>query len=166
MGSYKNGFKIKCSQCKTLVLSILLYVCDAWTTTENMENKFKPSKINRMNLINIVFNFILDSLTYIFNLIACDSTIPDNIKIFISNLTSFKNGKLDDINNYRPIALLSQFSKNFDNIIANRFLHFIDKHNLLYAKQYGFIKNSSTSHALYAHYNCIELNLERNNKSD
>ena len=73
-------------------------------------------------------------------------------------------GKPDDINNYRPIALLSQFSKILENIISNRFLHFIDKHNLLYAKQYGFIRNSSTSHALYDHYNFIESNLERNNK--
>ena len=56
----------------------------------------------------------------------------------------FKKGKPGDINNYRPIALLSQFSKILEKIISNRFLHFIDKHNLLYAKQYGFIRNSST----------------------
>ena len=76
----------------------------------------------------------------------------------------FKKGKPDDINNYRPIALLSQFSKILENIISNRFLNFIDKHNLLYAKQYGFIRNSSTSPAFYDHYNFIESNLERNNK--
>ena len=59
----------------------------------------------------------------------------------------FKKVKPDDINNYRPIALLSQFSNIVEKIIYNRFLHFIDKHNILYAKQYGFIRNSSTSHA-------------------
>ena len=69
----------------------------------------------------------------------------------------FKKGKPDDINNYRPTALLSQFSKILEKIISNRFLHFIDK-------QYGFIRNSSTSHALYDHYNFIESNLGRNNK--
>ena len=116
-----------------------------------------------MNIIKIVFNFILDPLTYIFNLIICDSTIPDNMKISVIT-PLLKKGKLDDINNYRPISLLSQFSKILEKIIYNRFLHFIDKHNLLYAKQYGFIRNSSTSHALYDHYNCIESNLERNNK--
>ena len=122
-----------------------------------------------MNIIKIVFNFILDPLTYIFNLIICDSTIPDNMKISVIT-PLFKKGKLDDINNYRPISLLSQFSKILEKIIYNRFLHFIDKHNLLYAKQYGFIRNSSTSHALYIdstiydHYNFIESNLERNNK--
>ena len=36
-----------------------------------------------MNIIKIVFNFILDPLTYIFNLIICDSTIPDNMKITV-----------------------------------------------------------------------------------
>ena len=116
-----------------------------------------------MNIIKIVFNFILDPLTYIFNLIICDSTIPDNMKISVIT-PLLKKGKLDDINNYRPISLLSQFSKILEKIIYNRFLHFINKHNLLYTKQYGFIRNSSTSHALYDHYNVIESNLERNNK--
>ena len=76
----------------------------------------------------------------------------------------FKKGKPDDINKYRPIALLSQFSMILEKIISNRFLYFIDEYNLLYAKQYGFIRNSTTSHALYDHYNYIESNLEINNK--
>ena len=99
-----------------------------------------------MNILKIVFNFILLPLTYIFNLIICDSTIPDNLKILVIT-TLFKKGKPDDINNYRPIASLYQFSKMLEKIIVDRFLHFIDKHNLLYTKQYGFIGNSSTSHA-------------------
>ena len=111
-----------------------------------------------MNIIKTVLNFILDPLTYIFNLIICFSTIPDNMKISVIT-PLFKKGKPDDINNYRPIALLSQFSKILEKIISNRFLHFIDKHNLLYAKQYGFIRNSFTSHALYDHSNFIESNL-------
>ena len=33
-------------QYKTLMLSILLYGCEVWTITDNMEKKIKPSKIN------------------------------------------------------------------------------------------------------------------------
>ena len=103
-----------------------------------------------MNIINIVFNFILDKHTYIFNIIICDSTIPDNMKISVLLITPLlKKEKPDDINNYKPITLLSQFLKILEKIISNRFLHFIDKCNTLYAKQYGFIRNSSTSRALY-----------------
>ena len=116
-----------------------------------------------MNIIKKKLYFILDPLTYIFNLIIFDSIIPDNMKISVIT-PLFNKVKPDDINNYRMITLLSQFSKILEKIIFNRFLHFIDKHNLLYAKQYGFIRNSSTSHALYNHYNFIESNLERNNK--
>ena len=36
-----------------------------------------------MNIIKIVSNFILDPLTYMFNLIICDSTIPDNMTISV-----------------------------------------------------------------------------------
>ena len=62
-----------------------------------------------LNIIKIVFNLILDP-TYIFNLIMCDSTIPDNMKISVIT-PIFKKGKPEYINNYRPIALLSQFSR-------------------------------------------------------
>ena len=50
-----------------------------------------------MNIIKIIFNFILDTLTYIFNLIMCDSTITDNMKISVIT-PLFMKGKLDDIN--------------------------------------------------------------------
>ena len=58
--------------------------------------------------------------------------MPDNMKISVIT-PRFKKGKPEYINNYRPIALLSTFSKILEKIIANRFLNFIDKHNLLYA---------------------------------
>ena len=40
------------------------------------------SKID-MNIIKIIFYFILEKLTYIFNLIICESTFPDNMKISV-----------------------------------------------------------------------------------
>ena len=47
--STQIGFKTKCNMYKTLVLSILLYGCEAWTITEKMENKIKAfeNKVQR-----------------------------------------------------------------------------------------------------------------------
>ena len=60
----------------------------------------------------------------------------------------FKNGNANDFTNYRPISLLSQFSKIFEKIFHNRMMSFIEEKNILYESQYGFRKNMSTSLAI------------------
>ena len=50
--------------------------------------------------------------------------------------------------NYRPISLLSNFSKFFEKVMYNRITEFIEQYNILYRCQFGFRKNYSTSHAL------------------
>ena len=62
-------------------------------------------------------------------------------------ILSLKNGNINDFTNYRPISLLSQFSKILEKIFHNRMMSFIEEKNIRYETQYGFIKNISTSHA-------------------
>ena len=65
--------------------------------------------------------------------------------------------KKDDVllyNNYRPISLLSIFSKLFEKAMYNRLYSFLTKYNLIYQSQYGFRAKHSTEHALI---NFIEL---------
>ena len=52
------------------------------------------------------------------------------------------------LKNYRPISILPFFSKVFEKIVANHVIEFLDKHNILYEKQFGFRKCHSTSHAI------------------
>ena len=51
-------------------------------------------------------------------------------------------------NNYRPISLLSVFSKNFERLMYNRVLNFINRHKLFNKFQFGFRTNHSTFMAL------------------
>ena len=57
----------------------------------------------------------------------------------------FKDGDKHDFNNYRPISLLSSFSKLFEKIVANQLVRFLNSHNILYKHQYGFRANHNTS---------------------
>ena len=50
--------------------------------------------------------------------------------------------------NYRPISLLSVFSKIHEKLIYKRIYSYLDKNNLIYKKQFGFRSNYSTNHAL------------------
>ena len=53
-----------------------------------------------------------------------------------------------DMNNYRPISLLSNINKIVEKIMHTRLSSFLEKQNNIYIKQYGFRKNHSTIHAL------------------
>ena len=55
------------------------------------------------------------------------------------------NDKLD-INNYRPISLLTSFTKIFEKVIFSRLSNFFNKHSVLVHNQYGFRAGCSTSH--------------------
>ena len=52
------------------------------------------------------------------------------------------------MNNFRPISLLSIFDKITEKIMHKRLYHFLELHNVLFEKQFGFRKNNSTSYAL------------------
>ena len=64
----------------------------------------------------------------------------------------YKKGAKTDPNNYRPISLLNVFSKIFEKIMKNKFMHFIDSNNIL-TKSKAELKtttqdrNNHTSHS-------------------
>ena len=89
----------------------------------------------------------IDPLTYLVNLSINQGIFPDELKI-AKVLPIYKSDDKQLIQNYRPISVLPFFSKNFEKIISNHLLNFIDTNNILYDNQFGFRKNNSTTHAI------------------
>ena len=52
------------------------------------------------------------------------------------------------MNNYRPISILTCFSKTVVKILFVRLSSFFQKKNVIYENQYSFQSNISTSHAM------------------
>ena len=52
------------------------------------------------------------------------------------------------MSNYRPIPILSTFSKILEKLIYNRTQSFLEKHSITLPAQYGFRSVYSTSHAM------------------
>ena len=71
----------------------------------------------------------------------------------------FKQDDDTDVNNYRPIALLSNFNRIFEKIVFKRMESFIEQKNLLTPSQYGFRKAHSTQHAILDIVNAIQTNM-------
>ena len=59
-----------------------------------------------------------------------------------------KGGSTQDVNNFRPISLLSVFDKIIEKLMHKRLYQFLEDHNILFENQFGFRKNNSTSYAL------------------
>ena len=100
-----------------------------------------------MALIKKVISMVADPLTHICNLSLKTGTFPSQMKT-AKVIPVYKAGDKHLFTNYRPISLLSQFSKILEKIFAARLDSFIDKHSILMDSQYGFRSGRSTTMAL------------------
>ena len=60
----------------------------------------------------------------------------------------FKASDPQSIQNYRPISLLTSFSKLLEKIMYDRVITYLNSQNILYKHQYGFRSNHSTIHPI------------------
>ena len=86
-------------------------------------------------------------LTYLINSSFESGTFPEELKL-AKVIPIFKSGDKQDISNYRPISILSFFSKVFEKTMYNHLINFIDANKILYKYQFGFRKSHSTNHAI------------------
>lgn len=105
---------------------------------------------------------IIEPLTYIYNLSISESTFTDKLKLAIIK-PLYKNGDSTNINNYRPISMISNFAKILEKIINYRLVVFLEKNNLLSKTQFGFRPRLGTENALYSASKFIYDALDNNN---
>ena len=72
-----------------------------------------------------------------------------------------KGGNRIDVTNYRPISLLSCFSKIYEKVMHARLTGHLKIDNIMYASQYGFRSGHSCEHALLEAQNKILRSLEK-----
>ena len=85
---------------------------------------------------------------------------PDALKI-AKICPVFKSGEKTRFENYRPISVLSSFSKFFEKVIFNRLLSYLNSNDILIKNQYGFRKNHSTSMPLIEMYEKISTAIDK-----
>ena len=77
--------------------------------------------------------------------------IPSHKKVIPSHkkvIPSHKKGSTTDVNNYRPISLLSTLSKIVEKLLAVRLTSYLELHEIIYPEQFGFRAGYSNTHSL------------------
>ena len=86
-------------------------------------------------------------LAHINNQSLLDGIFPDSLKI-AKVIPIFKSGNSDLVSNYRPISILSVFSKIFEKVMHSRLQKYIFDKAILHGSQFGFRSKLSTCMAL------------------
>ena len=123
------------------------------------ENEFKVAffalKANKspcndklhVNVISKLYYELKIPLMNIFSLSLKKGIFPEKMKI--SKVRPiFKEGDKSILSNYRPISVLSCFSKILERIMYNRLYTYLAESNILFNKQFSFRAGHSTKHAL------------------
>ena len=114
---------------------------------KDLESKSTGPNSIPIKLLKMIPDLILVPLCRIINNSFKSGIFPDPLKIS-KVIPIHKEGPTDDINNYRPISLLSIFDKIIEKAMHKRLYSFLEQHNILYKNQFGFRKNNSTTYAL------------------
>ena len=99
-------------------------------------------------------------LTHIINQSFLTGIVPQQMKI-AKVVPIFKTSDPTLLTNYRPISLLTTFSKLIERLMYNKVMNFLTENNILYKHQYGFRPKHSTIHPIIHLLNHIA---ESNNK--
>ena len=105
-----------------------------------------PSSIP-LRLLKDAADLIITPLCHIINLSFSSGIFPDSLKV-AKVVPIHKGGSTEEVNNFRPISLLSIFDKIIEKLMHKRLYEFFEEHNILYKFQFGFRKKMSTGHSL------------------
>ena len=95
-------------------------------------------------LLKEIIPIILIPIVYLFNESIRSGYIPDSYKC-AKVIPIFKSGDQTQFTNYRPISLLSSFSKLLEKIISKQIMAYLNKYDILYSHQYGFRPKYNTT---------------------
>ena len=117
-------------------------------TTRKLKSKRSQGLDNISSyLLKEIMPIIVIQITYLFNVSIRSGYVPDSYKC-AKIIPIFKSGDKSQFTNYRPISLLSSFSKLLEKIIAKQMIRYLNKFEILYPHQYGFRPGYSTTQPL------------------
>jgi len=135
-----------------------------YNAINGVANKDSAGEDNiRIKVVKECAGLLAPPLTYLFNRSLKEGIFPSSLKTAVV-VPVYKGGDKAGMTNYRPIALLSVFSKVFEILMKERILSFLIKNKFFGEKQYGFLPKKCTDDALVSQVSEIARNLENGKK--
>ena len=106
----------------------------------------QDTKVESLKIANTSYIFT-STLAKIVNKSFEEGIFPEQMKIG-KIIPVHKEGSKGDVGNYRPISLLTSFSKIYEKLMYDRVLNFLESNNSLFEMQYGFRPGRSCEQAL------------------
>ena len=126
----------------------------------SLENKSTGPTSIPLKLLSLIPDLIITPLAYIINLSLTTGEYPELLKV-VKVIPIHKGGSTQDVNNSRPISLLSIFDNIIEKIVHKNLYFFLEVHNILFGNQFGFRKNNSTTHALIQIKELIKKSIDK-----
>ena len=112
---------------------------EIFDTVNSLENKsIGPSSIP-LKLLLLIPDLVIIPPAYIIHMSLLTGEYPDLLKV-VKVIPIHKGGSTQEVNNYRPISLLSIFDKIIEKLMHKRLYTFLESNNILFCNQFGFRK--------------------------
>lgn len=109
-------------------------------------------------------HIIVPILCHVFNLCLESGVFPSVFKKALVH-PIYKSGDRYSVNNYRPIAVLTTFSKILEKILSKRLLNYLNSQDIIARNQYGFRSGKSTEDAVLELTNTVANNVKNKVKT-
>lgn len=106
------------------------------------------------SLLKTIKQYVSIPLAHIINLSYTEGIFPKALK-HVKVIPVFKKGSTELLENYRPISLISSFSKVIEAVVNNSLLTFLTAHKILQPFQHGFLKGKDVNTALDEFLNIV-----------
>jgi hypothetical protein len=122
-------------------------ICNKPSTSKEIENIINSLKTKdscgydhiSLRILKLSAHYISSPLNYICNKVMQLGIFPDRLK-YSEIKPLYKKSDESLISNYRPISLLTSFSKVVEKVMFIRLFNHIKKHAIISPNQYGFKK--------------------------
>ena len=131
-----------------------------------MDYKRKYESPRYIGIETVIFkdsaNELCSALTDLFNHCIKDSKIPEDWKISYVTPVYKGKGSKSELENYRPISIISPIAKIFEKLIAENISDYFESEKIIKSAQYGFRRNLSCETALNSMVSKWKKGLESN----
>ena len=110
-------------------------------------------------ILKVLGPYISNALATLINQSFSKGIFPSSLKT-AKVIALFKKGDPEMTSNYRPISLLSSFSKLYEKLMYKRLYSFTTHNKLIHPLQFGFQKNNSIDHTLISMTEAIRNTLD------